>query len=92
MAADTFRFTMDAQSEEALSEIQCPRCASGLAVHMPDPGLPDCLLATCHDCKTWYVMDMVATTLTPVSTLPARATSAAPKKRRVQDAKRARIG
>lgn len=92
MAAKSFRFTIDPESEEPLSEIPCPCCTSPLAVHMPDPDLPDRLLATCDDCKSWYVMDVAATRLILVTEPSARATAASSRKRRAQDAKRARIG
>ena len=92
MTAETFRFTMDLESDEPLSQIRCSGCASLMAGHMPDPDLPERLLATCERCKSWYVMDVGATTLTLVCAPPARATSPARKKRPAQDAKRARIG
>jgi hypothetical protein len=35
----------------------CPRCEASLTVHQPDPMLADRLLATCDDCKAWYLTD-----------------------------------
>jgi hypothetical protein len=35
----------------------CPRCENGLTLHQPDPQLADRLLATCEDCKSWYLTD-----------------------------------
>ena len=33
----------------------CPRCEGSLSVHQPDPELPKRLLATCDECKSWYL-------------------------------------
>lgn len=35
----------------------CPACHAEMAVHQPDPGLPDRLLATCEGCKAWWLID-----------------------------------
>lgn len=44
----------------------CPRCASVLTVHQPDPELPDCLLATCDDCTSWYLTNSSGSELSPI--------------------------
>jgi hypothetical protein len=60
MATTSFRFETDAASAEPMLEIPCPGCRQFLAVHMPDPNLPERLLGTCAACKAWYVMDAAA--------------------------------
>ena len=37
--------------------LTCPRCGSPLSLHQPDSQLPDRLLATCDDCKSWFLAD-----------------------------------
>lgn len=37
----------------------CPSCQTPLDFHIPDPDLPNRLLATCEECKTWYLMDVI---------------------------------
>lgn len=36
---------------------RCERCEAPLTLHQPDPDLPDRLLSTCDDCKSWYVFE-----------------------------------
>ena len=36
--------------------ICCPRCEGTFSLHQPDTDLPDRLLATCDECKAWYVL------------------------------------
>ena len=36
--------------------IHCPRCQCPLVLHQPDPELADRLLATCDECKSWYLL------------------------------------
>jgi hypothetical protein len=42
-------------SHESVLSFCCPNCESSLTLHQPDPELPERLLATCDDCKSWYV-------------------------------------
>ena len=35
--------------------IACPKCGGRIEVHQPDPDLPRRLLATCDDCKEWFL-------------------------------------
>ncbi|MDR3638090.1 MAG: hypothetical protein P4L84_30070 [Isosphaeraceae bacterium] len=91
MATTSFRFETDAASEEPMSAIACPDCREFLTVHMPDPGLPERLLATCEACKRWYVMDPAAGTMVLVADAPPRPRRAK-RARPTQDPKRARIG
>jgi hypothetical protein len=41
----------------------CPRCECLLTLHQPDPQLPDCFLATCDDCTSWYLTNPGGTAL-----------------------------
>jgi hypothetical protein len=47
--------------------ICCPQCEQRLTLHQPDPELPDRLLATCDECKSWYLTDSQVQALTPLS-------------------------
>jgi hypothetical protein len=53
----TIHFSVDETSRDCFAEIPCPICLSNLSIHSPDPDLPDLLLGTCEDCRSWYVMD-----------------------------------
>jgi hypothetical protein len=44
-------------SRKARLRVRCSNCQCHLAVHMPDPELPDRMLGTCSDCKSWYLLD-----------------------------------
>jgi hypothetical protein len=35
----------------------CPNCEETLSLYMPDPQLPDRMLAVCEECKSWYLLD-----------------------------------
>jgi hypothetical protein len=43
--------------------ICCPNCEYALTLHQPDPTLPDRLLATCDECKSWYLANSDGTVL-----------------------------
>ena len=45
------------------------RCKSLLTIHQPDPEETDRLLATCEDCKSWYVTDTRGSVMIRVSGL-----------------------
>ena len=45
----------------------CPQCEAQLTLHQPDPELPHRLLATCDECKSWYLTDSQGEALTPLS-------------------------
>jgi hypothetical protein len=36
--------------------IPCPLCKCPLVLHQPDPVVADRLLATCEDCKSWFLL------------------------------------
>ena len=38
--------------------LTCPHCEFPLTLHQPDPELPDRLLATCDDCKAWFLTNL----------------------------------
>jgi hypothetical protein len=52
--------------EECILSLCCPRCEDLLVIHQPDPDLPNRLLATCGDCKTWYVTNSEGVLKIPV--------------------------
>ena len=41
----------------------CPRCECSMTRHQPDPRLPNCLLATCDDCASWFITNPSGTDL-----------------------------
>jgi hypothetical protein len=44
--------------------LACPHCESPLQLHQPDPELADRLLATCDECKSWFLANSKANALT----------------------------
>jgi hypothetical protein len=44
-----------AEAERFVLHLRCPRCGYYLTFHQPDPELEDRLLATCEECKSWYL-------------------------------------
>ena len=50
----------------------CEHCGSLLTLHQPDPELPDRLLATCDECKSWYLSNSTGTALIPIPRLVKR--------------------
>ena len=54
------------QSEDSSPSLCCPRCESSLTLHQPDAELPNRLLATCEECKSWYLTDPDGTDLIPI--------------------------
>jgi uncharacterized protein YbaR (Trm112 family) len=57
------------RSHEAILSLCCPYCECPLTLHQPDAELPERLLATCDNCKSWYVTDAQGIKLIPVSDL-----------------------
>ena len=55
------------QFAPGLLSICCPRCENSLTMHQPDPQLPDRLLATCDDCKSWFLATGEGVDLTPLA-------------------------
>ena len=41
--------------------LACPTCSGDLTLHQPDPDLPESILGTCYDCKTWYLIEAGST-------------------------------
>jgi hypothetical protein len=50
--------------------ICCPRCEYSLTLHQPDSDLPDRLLATCDECKSWFLANSDGVGLIPLPELP----------------------
>jgi hypothetical protein len=44
----------------------CQECESTLRLHQPDPELPDRLLGTCDDCKSWFLIDLAEEIVIPL--------------------------
>lgn len=55
------------RSECRAVSLCCPRCEGALTLHQPDPDLPGRLLATCFECKTWYLTNSVRSVFTPLT-------------------------
>jgi hypothetical protein len=53
-------------SNESIQLFICQNCKFPLALHQPDPQLPDRLLATCDECKSWYVRESAGAKLLPI--------------------------
>ncbi len=63
------------ESDEVASgqvAISCPQCEYSLTLHQPDPELPDQLLATCDECKSWFVTDAEGVRLIAIPKPPKR--------------------
>jgi hypothetical protein len=57
--------------------IACPHCENSLMLHQPDPELPNRLLATCDECKAWFLTDSDGVELVAI---PARRSDRKPGK------------
>lgn len=44
----------------------CPQCEDFLTLHQLDVELPERLLATCDDCKSWFLTDTEGVTLVAI--------------------------
>ena len=42
------------------NQLSCRHCGQSLSMHQPDPDYPERMLATCPDCRSWYLIDCVA--------------------------------
>ena len=45
---------------------RCQECESTLRLHQPDTELPDRLLGTCDDCKSWFLIDVARGIVIPL--------------------------
>ena len=50
----------------------CPRCEADCTLHQPDPELVDRLLATCDECKSWFLANSEGIVLIQVPEFPDR--------------------
>ena len=48
----------------------CPHCECSLTLHQPDPELPNRLLATCDECKSWFLSDSDGVALVAIPECP----------------------
>ncbi len=58
----------DKVSQSAFA-MSCPACECELTLHQPDPELPGRLLATCDECKSWFLANFEGIVM-PVAELP----------------------
>jgi hypothetical protein len=66
MMSARFAWESCQQDENAILTHLCPQCEDALTLHQPDEELADRLLATCENCKSWYLTDGHASVLTPI--------------------------
>ncbi len=50
--------------------MSCPACECDLTLHQPDPELPNRLLATCDECKSWFLANSEGVVVTRVPEFP----------------------
>lgn len=48
---------------QSLCRLACLHCGEELAIHQPDPEMPERMLATCAECRSWYLIDCVASVM-----------------------------
>ncbi len=53
-------------SPKAIPFFSCRQCGTSLTLHQPDPVVADRLLATCEECKSWYLTNPAGTELSPI--------------------------
>jgi len=66
----TFSWRPSDQVAPVSLAICCPHCEYSLTLHQPDPELPDRLLATCDDCKSWFLTNADGTVSKPLPGSP----------------------
>ena len=54
LSLDLIRLTSDPDDPLVF---QCTSCHDSLVLHQPDEDLPDRLLGTCQECRTWFLID-----------------------------------
>ncbi len=42
---------------DSAEDILCSRCHEPLTLHQPDVDMPEQMLGTCDECKSWYLID-----------------------------------
>jgi hypothetical protein len=67
-----FKLENDEHTDTEMLTVCCPRCENTLTLHQPDEELVDRLLATCDDCKSWFLTNTNASILTPILEAPDR--------------------
>jgi uncharacterized protein YbaR (Trm112 family) len=61
-----FAWQNDQQADADMLTVSCPRCENPLTLHQPDEELAERLLATCEDCKSWFLTNAAVSVLTPI--------------------------
>ncbi len=54
---DAVRWSISERDSTEITALACQRCGSDLALHQPDPQMPERILGTCGDCKSWFLLD-----------------------------------
>jgi hypothetical protein len=53
----SLRFMTVPVPADGLAAVPCLNCQRPLEIHQPDSDLPDRMLATCEECKCWYLIE-----------------------------------
>ncbi len=62
------QFSLDRTDPDHLAGVPCPVCRQAVVVHLPDIAAPHRLLATCNQCKSWFLMDDASETMIQLPT------------------------
>ena len=66
-----YSWRLSEEFEPSSLSICCTVCENPLVLHQPDSDTPDRLLATCEDCKAWFLANGDGTVLIPLPAWPA---------------------
>ena len=69
MMSDVFAWESREQGQNNVLPRCCPRCDNDLALHQPDAEMADRLLATCENCKSWFLTNSDLSVLVPLPEL-----------------------
>src|SRR5262249_49843896 len=59
-SSDVIYFHWSAETAAPQISMSCPNCEAELTLHQPDLDLPERILATCADCKAWFLSESQA--------------------------------
>jgi hypothetical protein len=65
-----YRWSPTDQFAPSALVLSCPSCEADLTLHQPDPELSDRLLATCDECKSWFLANADGVVLARVPEFP----------------------
>jgi hypothetical protein len=69
MMSARFAWESCQQDENAILTHLCPQCEDALTLHQPDEELADRLLATCENCKSWFLTNPEVSVFVPLPEL-----------------------